>query len=361
MHRRRFITVSLRGLTALALGTTPTACRRNDAVAEVEPLPGLLDRQALAVIAELRGTTPVARAWLQRYAHLEPGREMLERRLLALLETDEPAHLAGAPFGERLAAAVERDFRGGRLCEVDGWLLGESECVAATLRLELYGESEPDGEAAWREGVLVEVIDWGPRETFRGVGVNVQPDGHSGLWFRIENAPSWLRIEIDGAIAPTYISETVITSGLYGEQRDHILETPGEYPIAIVDPMQRIRQPIGVFTVRPPPPFLIRADGTTSVFCAVEAWGPDGNRTGRPANPQPDGHDGLWIRTACAPDHVQVLFDGDPLVTTNDRNSGVVTALLPASHYAVARVARIQLYDPDSGEVLDVGEFAVTD
>lgn len=359
MQRRRFIIGSVGSLGTLALATTLPGCRMDRAAAVVEPIDGLLDSNALTVIRDLRGTTPVARSWLQRHAHLAPDREILERRLLEQVTTDESAQLATRHFSERLAASVSRDFHNGHLCEIDGWLLSETECVAAATRLTLFGENEPAEETPWREGHLADVANWGPQATTQGVGVNVQPDGHSGLWFQIDHAAPWLRIEIDGVALPTNIAEHVVTSGLYGEQRDHILATPGEYAIALIDPMQRIRQPIGVFTVSAPPPYLILADGSTSVFCAVEAWGPDGNHAGRPANPQPEDHDGLWFRTACAPDDVQVLYDGDPLATTNDRGNGLVTALIPASHYAVAREARIQLHDPVSGEVLDVGVFPV--
>lgn len=362
MERREFITGSLGGLSLIALATTLPGCRSGPAAPVVEPVQGLLDSQALAVIQQLRGTTPVALAWKARHGGGEsPDREELERRLLAMLETDEPVHASAPHFSERLAAAVSRDFEAGRLCEIEGWLLSETECLAATLRLVLYGETEPAGATDWRQGELAEVVDWGPRETTRGVGVNVQPDGHSGLWFKIDHAPSWLKIEIDGVVAPTVISEAVVTSGLYGELRDRILDAPGEYPIALVDPMQRIRQPIGHFVVKAPPPYLVLEDGSTSVFCAVEAWGPDVTFAGRPSNPQREGHEGLWIRTACAPDQVQVLYDGDALVTTNDRGNGLITALLPPSHFAVAREARLQLHDMETGEVLDVGIFVVKD
>ncbi len=359
MERRQFIVRGVGGLSLLALGAALPGCRPQSSGVVVEPIEGLLDNPALAVIQQLRGTTPIARAWVERHAAGMPDRGQLERRLLAILETDEPVHANAPHFGERLAAAVSRDFQAGRLCEIEGWLLSETECVAAATRLTVFGDNEPAEEAPWREGHLADVANWGPQATTQGVGVNVQPDGHSGLWFQIDHAAPWLRIEIDGVALPTNIAEHVVTSGLYGEQRDHILATPGEYAIALIDPMQRIRQPIGVFTVSAPPPYLTLADGSTSVFCAVEAWGPDGNHAGRPANPQPDDHDGLWFRTACAPDEVQVLYDGDPLATTNDRGNGLVTALIPGSHYAVAREARIQLHDPVSGEVLDVGVFAV--
>lgn len=362
MERRQFIASGLGGITLLALTSTLPGCKPGaPATPVVEPIEGLLDSSALAVIRDLRGTTPIARAWLERHAHPAPDRAVLERRLLDHLETDEPARIAGHHFSERLAASVSRDFRAERLCEIDGWLLSETECLAAITRLTTFGENEPPGESEWREGQLLEIGNWGPQGTQQGVGVNVQPDGHSGLWFQMDHAPPWLKIEIDGIAAPTTIAEHLVTSGLYGEQRDRILSTPGEYPIALIDPMQRIRQPIGVFVVTAPPPYLTRDDGSVSSFCAVEAWGPDGNQAGRPVNPQRDGHEGLWFRTVCAPDDVEVLYDGHALATTNDRGNGLITALVPASHFAVAREARIQLHDPATGEVLDVGMFPVRD
>lgn len=360
MERRQFITSGLYGMSVIALASALPACRPHGAAA-VEPLEGLLDANALAVLQSLRGTTLIGQAWLAGHAQTALDRPVMERRLLDHIETDEPANAARQHFSERLAASVSRDFDTGRIREIEGWILSESECLAAATRVLVFGENEPVGETEWRDGTLVQVDNWGPQGTSQGAGVNVQPDGHVGLWFQIANAPSWLRIEIDGVSTPTVTTEQLITSGLYGELRDRIIGTPGAYTVAIIDPMQRIRQRIGVFTVTAPPPYLTRADGSTSTFCAVEAWGPDGNQTHRPVNPQPDGHDGLWFRVSCAPDSVQVLFDGDPLATTNDRASSLVTALIPPSHYAVARDARIQLHDPDTGEVLDVGIFHVRD
>lgn len=359
MERRQFIAHGLGGITLLALTSTLPGCKPGKPVVVVEPIEGLLDSSALAVIQRLRGATPVARAWLARHAHLALDREVLERRLLDHLSTNEST--GTGHFSERLAASVSRDFQAERLCEIEGWLLSETECLAAATRLVTFGENEPPGEDDWREESLVEISNWGPQGTQQGVGVNVQPDGHSGLWFQIDNAPSWLKVEIDGVVAATTISESVVTSGLFGEQQERILSTPGEYPIALIDPMQRVRQPIGVFIVTAPPPYLVLEDGSLSAFCAVEAWGPDGNQTARPANPQPDGNEGLWFRIACAPDDMEVLYDGHALATTNDRANGLVTALIPASHFAVAREARIQLHDPASGEVLDVGVFPVRD
>lgn len=312
----------------------------------------------LSVLAQLQGTDSLAKAFLA--THVGSSVAGLEQQLIDRLSIADPQIIGAEDFEARLLAAVKDDFRQQHLCTLTDWILSETECQAATLRHLLFGPSSDDDGAQWSEGLIVEVKSWGPQETQQDLPVNVQGDGHSGLWFQAEDAPDRLQLQIGEDIVPTVVSESVITSGLYGELQDKVLGTPGKYAVVLLDSMRRIRQPLGHFVVLTRPDYTTLEDGSQSTaFCATEDWGPQEAHVGEVPNEQPDGSVGIWIRIGCATAATLILFDGVPLPTTVQ--PGLLTARLDPDYLAVAREAQLAVHDPGSGETLAVGVMSISD
>lgn len=318
------------------------------------------------LLAGLDGTRAVGQAFVQSNP-TAPSSQTLAGRL---------AERLGSGWNNRseleavIANAVKEDFSSGQLCRVDGWLLSQTECELAGLRWQLYGDDAappPDSTAKTAtsvsaavagHAVIAEITNWGPRSTEQGSKFNVQPDGHSGLWFTAENVPSWVQVRIDGAPAPTTVSESGFTSGLFGEMQERILSTPGRYAIELHDPMRNITQPIGELEIRPLAERALLADGTRSkVFCPVTNWGPQQTRVGVAENPQPDGSEGMWFLLPCAPARVQLVFGDDRLPAT--RTERGVTSRVPLALLESAGQVPLKLRDVDTGEELDVGRFDI--
>lgn len=314
------------------------------------------------VIASLRGTTPLADEVRDELAAEGLTPEEVERRLLRRLGLEDTPEAAAGEFAARLAAAVREDFAARRLCRGSGWIVTETECLAAVLHWLMFPQlrEAAAGPAEFAEGQIATVLDWGPRGTEENTPFNVQRDGHSGIWIRVDEAPPWVKFEIGGLRASTHYSRGVIATGLYDRMQDAILPVPGEYPVALVDEMAGVRQPFGMFVVRPRPPRLRRADGTESIaFCEIGEWGPQETVTGLPSNPQADGGEGLWVRTACAPRGVRLVFGGSELRTVVA--VGVVTASVPLELLGVPGDIKVELRDPATGETVTVGHFRIAD
>lgn len=317
-----------------------------------------------AVLLGLDGTVDIGQAWL---AGEGAGRDLdaLVDGLEALLGEADSREAVEAALSER----IRREHADGTLCDVDGWRLSRTECELAAIRWLAFGSlaaaasapAEAQSAAETEPGTpptIVEVSNWGPRGTEQGSPFNVQPDGHSGLWFAAVNAPSWVKIMIAGREAPTTVLDRVVTSGLFGEDGYRILSTPGSYPIELFDPVSGIRQPIGEFVVHPRAERAVLEDGSRAEsLCPVSAWGPDRTRAGEPANAQPDGSMGLWFRTACAPGNVRLLFGEDRLSMT--RSEFGLTARVPLALIEAAGERRIALLDVDTGQEMAVGLFRI--
>ena len=323
---------------------------------------GRLPAGVYAHIAGLSQVSFVGRTLLQQQDTTTGGGdiEALEDWLIRRLGVDDPGQIDASAFLAAVQSAIAEDFANGRMIAADGWLVSETEAHVAAWRYRLHGAREPSGPAPLRSGVIAEVTAWGPQSTEQGVPVNVQSDGHSGLWFQASGVPSWVKLEIDGTIAATQVFENLVTSGLYGEIQKRILATPGRYPLAFVDEMSRVRQVIGHFEVVPTPERLIHPDGTRSrAFCAVIDWGPGELSLSRPDNIQANGDIGLWFKTECAAPQTRVLIDDQVLVSTVDLGQGVVTALLPPSRLTAGSTVTVSFHDPESGERHRIGTLVI--
>ncbi|MCK9538209.1 hypothetical protein [Dokdonella sp.] len=361
MRRRGFL---IGGASALLLGSGAVWLQRGAPWRGAETASAVRARLRLgdgayAAIRALQGTDPIAGAAMAAMQGVADPAIAIENSLIERLGLARELDIAAPAFDRRLAAAIGEDFRQARLCAGSDWVLSQTECEVAALRLMVFGaQPSVTNEEGYAQGQIAEIIDWGQRETQQDTPFNVQGDGHSGIWIKTRGAPPWVRFEIGGERVGTVHTGDLITTGLYGDLQGRILSTPGAYEVALVDEMARIRQPFGVFTVRPRAARLVRADGSVSkVFCPVQGWGPSAAVAGQPANPQPNGNEAFWIQTACAPPSVRAFLGETELRTTVSLD--LVTASVPRSRIARPGEWMLELRDRESGEVLQVGRYAV--
>lgn len=245
--------------------------------------------------------------------------------------------LSNAQQNERetlLLLAIRQDFQAGRTCEVKGWKLSVTECGVAALVHEAIGQgqlvglSPSSGQARFREDTITNVRNWGPQTTTVGTPFNVQRDGHSGLWIVTEDAPPYVKVALGGITTPANVRSGVVTTGLYAPEHEALLNAPGGFEVALVDPVREVRQRVGEFVVKPQP----RPTGLADL-CDIETWGPQRTRAGVAANPQPNGSMGLWFRTECVPKGIKIFFGEDQLRLTQRPfgfTSSIPLALLEA-------------------------------
>lgn len=362
-RRDLFVATLAAGTTAIVLLTPWQAfVGQTGSPSEASGLGAAFD----ALLLELDGTHGAGRAYIDSQTPAPSAATLTER-----LRTRLGSGLTDRSTIEaRLGEAVKADFSAGRTCRVDGWLLSETECELAGLRWQLHadrrsGEVAPAAAAAatttaTADGAptIVEVTNWGPQSTEQGSKFNVQPDGHSGLWFLASDTPSWVKLRIDGEEAPTTVNERGFTSGLFGAMQDRILSTPGNYALELYDPMRDIVQRIGDLEVRPFAERALLADGSRStVFCPVTSWGPEETTAGVAANAQPDGSQGMWFQLPCAPNNVQLVFGDDRLPAT--RTDRGVTCRVPLALLESAQTVTLKLRHETSGEEMVVGQFTI--
>ncbi len=323
-----------------------------------------------ALLASLDGTQGVGRIVAEGGA---PGTSVdaLIERLGARLEG---ALRDRSAIEARLGELVRADFAAARTCRVDGWMLSQTECDLAGLRWHLLGEasgalasappqattvdSAPEATAGPPAAAIVEVTNWGPQSTEQGSPFNVQPDGHSGLWFVAPGTPNWVKVRIDGQESPTTVTENGFTSGLFGSLQDRILNTPGSYRVELHDPVNDTLQLIGELVVRPLAERAVKEDGSRSaIFCPVTEWGPTETTAGVAENPQPDGSQGMWFLLPCAPNNVQLVFGDDRLPAT--RTDRGITSRVPLALLESPGTVGIKLRHAHSGEELAVGLFEI--
>ena len=104
------------------------------------------------------------------------------------------------------------------------------------------------------EVTIAQVERWGPRSSGVGEPFNLQPNGHSALWFLVRELDPYADYRIH--IGPRPILTTVdverslITAGLTPRHSGQLVSKEGETPIYLVDPT-RGKQLMGHFHVHP--------------------------------------------------------------------------------------------------------------
>ena len=178
----------------------------------------------------------------------ETIRSMLEAALQATGATDIP---------DQAMLAVEQDFRDGRLCELDGWVLSLNECRLSALA---YLSGWPATEeqtlgplVGLRESELLELEDWGPRSGAPTEPFNPQPNGNSALWFRFSRVEEKRFMVFFGGhrmITAIHPDRNIITAGLTPSQSAIATASEGGIPITLVDFSGGRKQHLGWFTVQ---------------------------------------------------------------------------------------------------------------
>ncbi|MDH3994859.1 MAG: hypothetical protein OEV47_18210 [Gammaproteobacteria bacterium] len=313
----------------------------------------------LALLDTLAPSDAVGRSWLasqEQRPQLVELMQLLARRL----EADTTS------LQRAVAAQIRRDFLNGDVCDVQGWQLSVTECQLSGLRQLALDDGllqppeemgQADAAEAYTDTEIAVLTGWGPQETLQGKGFNTQLDGHSGMWFKLAGVPGHAKIMIDGEIARTSVREGVVTSGLRGEMQQRILATPGEYEVALVDPIRRTRQLIGFFTVKADPSMASKTVAPAEDFCSVEQWGPRTTRAGVAVNEQPDGSMGLWLHTSCLPEGSRLLFGEDPL--DYRRREFGLTAAVPLALLGAPGSVPLKLYNAATNKTLLIGQFVI--
>lgn len=316
------------------------------------------------VLVSLVGTDPLGAAWVAGEGVEQPG-PVIEA-LAVSLDAPGAAEAAGpGDWAARLSALVREDFQRGRTCQVEGWLLSQTECRLVGLRHLLAradagnaaliaAETREQTVADYPEGEIAPLAKWGPQKTRVGEKFNVQLDGHSGLWFQFSGAPAHARIAIDGELVKTSVSPEVVTSGLFGEMQERILSTPGRYPIALVDPVRRVRQPVGHLEVLPRKPAAGIGSGG---FCDIEKWGPQKTRVGLAKNEQAGGAMGVWVKSDCMPPDTRLMV-GDDMVKSGVRKFGLAGSV-PAVFLETPGELELQLFSPSTGQRQPLGVLLI--
>jgi hypothetical protein len=313
------------------------------------------------ILLSLENSERIATAWIEKQA-TQPSIAKLTKTLAQKFDLSSPA------LEKSVYQQVQQDFASGKTANLDGWTLSTTECELAALR-HLVVTANPDNiailraqekaklEAGLTVGEIAPLKNWGPQTTTQGKKFNEQPDGHSGLWFQLSGAPGRVKIMIDGEIVRTVVNETVVTSGLFGEMQDRILSNPGKYEIALIDPIKNIKQPIGELTVKADPRMAKKLGKTDSVFCEITSWGPKKTTIGKPANEQPDGSMGVWVKTSCFPDGAQIMLDDDLLPTTT-REFGA-TSSIPAALLETPGEKTLYFFDEKAQETIKIGTITI--
>lgn len=88
---------------------------------------------------------------------------------------------------------------------------------------------------AKKPDIPVELGDWGPQLGVAGEGINVQPNGDSAIWIQAKNISGFgdVRVEFGDYISetPATVMPEVVTTSL----PTHVVNTPGEYPVTIIE------------------------------------------------------------------------------------------------------------------------------
>ena len=296
--------------------------------------------------------------------HLEdadPG--AIQARLIERLDRHRYMQLATTAA---IRAAIEEDFRGGRVVEVDGWLLSETEYALMKYAAHLHrlagssSESPPVPFSIAEVAEIVAVRGWGPQSTCVGRGFNEQADGHSSIWVGFEGqAPAGLYIMIGDQSVITAKGAGVLTSRIDGDLLHAMLAEEGEYDISLYDPFQGTRQTIGQFKVVGTREAAKTEDGRDStVFKPVASWGPTRTARSTPFNAQPNGDSAFWINTPCAPNDTVVTLGDTPLATTVTQGS-ITARLANATVLDQAGRLPLRLTHAATGESVLVGEFEI--
>jgi len=328
LSRRKIIVRTIQCI--LAIGSIPylSGCSQDDDVIE-QPQGSTLLSYALGMDGiSFIGATCIKEVGFDRST---PDEE-LQRKLVERIQERFVAAGIQGNFQQQLEVLIRKDFADDRVINVEGWLLSETECqvVGLAASLQGYREAEIPEKTQPKIGQIAEIEDWGPKSTVRGEKFNEQPDGHSGLWVKADGVSVSVLVVFADKNQATQVYSDLITSGLRGQYMHDVINTPGEYSVALYDRSKQLVQPIGQFRVVEsglPAHNMGVADLDN---CLVKEWGPNHAKAGEAFNPQPGGESAFWVKTNCALDGSTLILDGVHLETAVRMN--LLTALVPRGH-----------------------------
>lgn len=357
LSRRKIIVSTVQSI--LALGSIPylTGCSQDDDVVVVEQSesPSLLE-YALG----MEGISFIGEACIKEvgFDRSTPD-EVLQGILTDKLQNRFVASGITGSFQQQLDVMIRKDFNDDHVVNVEGWILSDTECqvIALAASLQGYRQAKLPVKAQPILGQIVEVENWGPKSTIQGETFNEQPDGHSGLWFKASGASISVDVVFANVNQTTAVYSDLITSGIRGKFMHEVINTPGDYSVALYDKSTRMMQPLGTFQVVEPGLPAHNMDVADLDKCIVEEWGPNHADAGKAFNPQPGGVSAFWVKTNCALDGSTLILDGVNLETAVSKN--VLTALVPRGHRMAPGNYELGIKLGFSERILKAGLFRV--
>ena len=105
----------------------------------------------------------------------------------------------------------------------------------------------------YTDGILLEVVAWGPRATQKGQLFNRQPDGASAFWIESPDKEHGIEYELWLDDLPLQTNNPanspLISGGLTEEQARKIVANPGVRTLSLIEPSRKLRQIVGEFLV----------------------------------------------------------------------------------------------------------------
>ena len=289
----------------------------------------------------------------------------IRRRLLRRLE--QPP-FAQETLADAIRMIVASDYLEQRHVEIDGWRVSEFEYDLLILSAWVHQKSESShaspaqDPASARVADILEIREWGPRSICIDNRTGIQRSGSPGIWVAFEGeAPSGIALLIDGVVTPVALGNNTLSARIDPEKDRSIMAEAGRYSIELYDPFQGVRQYVGTCVVRDAPGRSKSGMGiASSVFSAVDDWGPRSTRVGKPFNVSVDGASVLWVSTFCAPQDTMVTLGDQRLEATV--GGSVISAKLINPHLlnSPGRLP-LRIFDPITQESVYVGDFVIVD
>ena len=248
IRRRRILQFSAVAVASAAVGFQLGRLSVGDANARWMP------RELAGLVSEEHFSPQVGAAYLESIGSgLLANPNRLVQEIMAVLDEND---LEGSI---RLAAA--QDFREGRLCELEGWRLSETECrLAAIVHLHLVSTGRVATPAPARGPLddlpsiaLVKVARWGPQIVYLNETFNEQPGGSSAVWVGLAEPPrlpgAMLYLADQATEVTVNADKSFISGNFRPSQTEQLVSRPGQKALYLVDPAQG-QQLIGYVTVR---------------------------------------------------------------------------------------------------------------
>lgn len=280
-------------------------------------------------------------------AEYESTLEELEAMLVESVSSEPDAFSSVSTLQAALEKIMLEEIQAGIVDSINGVMMSPTEANLVRYASLLVGDS-PQAASNTMQGDVATNPKFGPRATVVGQVFKEQADGHGGIWVKSETPlPEATKIEIAGEMVKTTWRSDVVTGAVYGGLLRRIISQTGKYPVALIDQDSGRRQVIGTFEVKKrPPPARTLAGSESTVFCESSS-----------ATLRGDGATStLLIDTPCAPRSAKLLI-GEASLETKLGPSGLATKM--SASELNRRAKRFQLFDPITGDIVDLSDLTV--